>query len=390
MISFTDKSLFVKGTCNVILEDIKTGDIIYQSSKMSTGNISASVTLDEIRAGLGNPIAGFIPKDSNVKVDFTAADFSIWAKAAQMGASISYSAPVPKCQIVTASGPTLAIDVSEGIPVAELGFSTPKAYIQSVGDQSIIALSGTAYDISTAGVISGFTAVSGRRYKVWYYSQKATAKKAIIGSMINPRTVRFIAQIAVFANLNGGRSSNGTRVGWLYYTIPYLKLQGDAVIIADQSSNDTTQISGTAIAYDPYAVSGSCPPCGGTVLGYMVYAPDDDAEDIQGVVVIGGSMTIEMGYPQQIMTFLVMNDGSLVRPNTFAEFDYDLAAGGDTYASISADGIITGIAPGATECTITYVDSNLDTYECVIDIVVRNPYEYPVVGTGRVGYMEVA
>ena len=390
MITFTDKKLFVKGTCNVILEDIKTGDILYQSSKMSTGNISASVTLDEIRAGLGNPIAGFIPRDSNVTVDFTAADFSIWAKAAQMGATVSYSAPIPKCQIVTASGTTLAIDVSEGIPVSELGFSSPKAYVQAVGDQSLIALDGKAYDISTAGVISGFTAVNGRKYKVWYYCQKVTAKKAIIGSMMNPRTVRFIAQIAVFANLSGGRSSNGTRVGWLYYTIPYLKLQGDAVIIADQSSNDTTQISGTAIAYDPYAVSGTAPACGGSVLGYMVYAPDDGAEEIQGIVVVGGSMIVEMGYPQQIKSFLVMNDGSLVRPNTYSEFEYELAAGGDEYASISADGVISGIAAGSTECTITYVDSNYDTHECVIDVVIRDPYEYPVVGTGRVGYMEVA
>lgn len=389
MISFTDKSLFVKGTCNVILEDIETGNILYQSPKMSTGSISASATMDEIRAGLGNPIAGFISRDSNVTVDFTAADFSMWAKAAQVGAPITYSAPVPKCQILTATETTLRIDVSDGNPVPELGKVQAKAYVQTVGESSFVSMDGAAYDISVSGEISGFTASIGMTYKVWYYTQKATARKAIIGSVMNPRVVRFTAQIAVFVNSNGGKGSNGTRIGWLYYTIPYLQLKGDAVIVADQNSSDTTSISGTAIAYDPYEKSGVCAECSESVLGYMVYAPDDDAEDVQGIVVIGGSMTVDVGDPKQIKAYFVMNDGSLVSPNNYSEFTYEIASGGTAYATVDSYGLVSGVAVGETECTVSYTDTSYESYECVIDIIVRNPSEFPIVGVGRVGYMVI-
>ena len=57
MINFTDDRLYVKGTCNVLLSDPVSGNIYFQSDKMSTGNITPSTNLNEIRAGLGNPIA---------------------------------------------------------------------------------------------------------------------------------------------------------------------------------------------------------------------------------------------------------------------------------------------------------------------------------------------
>lgn len=51
MITFTDKRLYVKGTCSAILSDKNTGDIVYFSDKFQTGNMTTSVTTGEIRAG---------------------------------------------------------------------------------------------------------------------------------------------------------------------------------------------------------------------------------------------------------------------------------------------------------------------------------------------------
>ena len=75
MITFTDKRLYVKGTCSAILSDKNTGDIVYFSDKFQTGNMTTSVTTGEIRAGLGNGIATIIPSDSALNVEFAAADF---------------------------------------------------------------------------------------------------------------------------------------------------------------------------------------------------------------------------------------------------------------------------------------------------------------------------
>lgn len=366
MINFNDTRLYVKGTCNVICEDVSNGNIVYQTNKMSTGNITPSTSLNEIRAGLGNPIAAMIPSDSQLQVDFEAADFQLWAKGAQLGAAISYSAPVPKCQTVTASSETLSIDVSDGAPVPELGASESYAYIQEVGEASLIATDGAAYKISAAGVVDGFTATAEKKYKVWYFVQKATAKKAVISSFIDPKVVRFIAQIAVYSNKGGSSASQGTRVGWLYYTIPYLKLQGDATVTGDQSNNDTTKISGQAIAYDEDVVSETCTDCDASTLGYIVYVPDEDAGMIAGLAVVGGVVNVAKSGTAQIPVRYVMTDGSLVVPPDYSALTYTMTTS-VTGVSVSGSGVLTatGSATGDGECTITDSENDLS---CVTNV----------------------
>ena len=362
MINFTDDRLFVKGTCNVICEDVNTGDIVYQSNKMSTGNITPSTSLNEIRAGLGNPIAAMIPSDSQLQVDFEAADFQLWAKGAQLGAAVSYTAPVPVCQTITASGTSITIDVTDGAPTPELGADKAYCYIQKVGAASLMATDGAAYEISASGAISGFTATASQQYKVWYFVSKPTARKAVISSFIDPKVVRFIAQIAVYSN-RGNSGSQGTRVGWLYYTIPYLKLQGDATITGDQNNNDTTKISGQAIAYDPAVVSATCSDCDSSTLGYIVYVPDDDADMIKGLAIVGGVVTLKNGQSVQTPVYYVMQDGSLAVPD-YSTLTYTLAA--TTYCSVNSTGVITGSGVGDTEITV----AKGDDYECVANVSV--------------------
>lgn len=369
MINFTDDRLYVKGTCNVICEDVSTGDVVYQTNKMSTGNITPSTSLNEIRAGLGNPIAAMIPSDSQLQVDFEAADFQMWAKAAQLGASVSYSAPVPQCQTVRAESTTLTIDVSDGVPVAELGEAIPRAYIQKVNQASSLASDGTAYQIGEDGVVADFVAEADVTYKVWYFVEKVTAQKAVISSFIDPKVVRFIAQIAVYSNRSGG-ASQGTRVGWLYYTIPFLKLQGDATITGDQNNNDTTKISGQAIAYDADVVTETCSDCDSSVLGYLVYTPDEGADLVQGLAVIGGVVSVTAGESAQIPVRLVMADGSLVVPPSYSSnFTYTMSTA-ITGTSVSDSGLITaGSTAGDGECTITYT-SGENEHTCVINVEV--------------------
>ena len=370
MITFTDKRLFAKGTCNVTLSDVTNGNIYLQTNKVSTGSITPSTNLNEIRAGLGNPIAAMIPSDSSIAVDFDTAEFIMWAKSAQTGATLSYGAPVPKCQIVTATGTSLSVDPTSGVPVARLGDATPICYVQEVGAQSLILTGGVAYPIDASGAISGFSATSGKTYKVWYYAQNVSAQVAKISSLIDPKVVRFEAQIAVYCNLSGG-SNQGTRVGWIYLTIPYLKLQGDAAISGDQGTNDSTKISGQAIAYDPTLVSTVCTDCDMSTLAYYVYAPDDEASDVAGIAVVGGLVTVPKSSSKQIPVRIVVGDGSLVVPSSYETgFSYTLT-GAPTGTTVSTAGVVTaGSTDGDCECAITYTDSAGTQYTCPVNVSV--------------------
>ena len=369
MISFTDDRLYAKGTCNVICSDVVTGDVLYQSNKVTTGSITPSVSLNEIRAGLSNPIATMIPSDSSLQVDFEAADFQIWAKAAQMGASISYGAPVQVCQIVTASGTSLSIDVSDGVPVAPFGYDEPFCFVQTVGAESKLMNDGVAYPISSAGLISDFVATDATKYKVSYYVQKVGARKAVVSSFIDPKVVHFEAQIAVYSNRGG--TSEGTRVGWIYYTIPYLKLQADATITGDQSNNDTTKISGQALAYDAGVVSDVCTDCDAATLAYLVYVPDDATQDILGIAVVGGAVSMAKSSTLQLRPYIVMADKSLVIPNDYSTgFSYSVS--GITGTTVSTSGVISsGTTGGSGEATITYTVGE-DTFTCPVNVTVTN------------------
>ena len=369
MISFTDKRLYVKGTCQAIAADPVTGQILYFSNKFQTGNFNTSVTMGEIRGGMGNPIAAIIPSDSAVNVEFTAADFSMWAKAAQVGAALNYNAVAMECQVVTAESEALTIDVTGGAPVAQYGYSQPMCFVQEVGEASPIATGGVPYAISAEGAITGFTATSGTQYKVWYFVNKASAQVAEISTMFNPRIVHFTAQIPVYANDVSSSQNEGSRVGWVYAIVPRLKLGGTATVTGDQNTPDTTSMSGQAVAFDQDTVSATCSDCESGTLAYYIYVPDDIASAVTGLAVVGGVVTVAASGTAQIPVKLVMADGSLVQPN-YSDLTY-AASGEPSGTTVGETGVINaGATSGDFEVTMTYPKSGEPQYTTVCNVSV--------------------
>lgn len=357
MISFTDRKLYVKGTCQAQVADTSTGDILYQSNKFQTASINTSVNTEPIRAGLGNGIAAIIPSDSDMTVDFNAADFSMWAKAAQVGAALTYNAPVPVCQIITATTTALTLDLAEGAPVAQLGQNKVVCYVLEVGANAPIGTYGAAYDIDATGKISGFTAVVGTTYKVWYFVNRPNARVARLSTAFDPKVVHFTAQLAVYAN-DGNTANEGTHVGWLYIIVPRLKLGGNGGVTGDQTTADTTSLSGRAIAYDDDVVSATCDNCNAGTAAYYVYVPDDESEAIAGLALVGGVIAVKAGASAQAAFRLVMENGELVVPR-YEDLVYKLE-GAPEGTTIDTKGVINA-GSAAGDCTVT---ATFGKYSC--------------------------
>lgn len=369
MISFTDKRLYVKGICSAIASDPITGQILYYSNKFQTGNFQTEVDMGEIRGGLGNPIATILPSDSAVNVEFTAADFSLWAKAAQVGASLNYNAVSMVCTRLVAEGNTLTIDVSGGAPVAQYGYSQPFCYVQEVGEASPIAQDGTPYPINAQGEISGFTAAEGTKYKVWYFVNKASAQVAELSTLFSPKVVHFTAQIAVFANDASAAQNEGTRVGWVYAIVPRLKLGGSATLTGDQTTADTTSMSGQAISFDSDVVSDSCQACEGGTLAYYIFVPDNSSESIAGLAVVGGEVSLPVSTSAQIPVKYVMADGSLVN-GPYASMKYT-ATGEPSGTQVSETGLVSaGATAGDFEVEIAYPAEGEAEHTCTVSVSV--------------------
>lgn len=358
MIRFTDSRLYAKGIGEAICTDKTTGQILYFSNKFQTGNVTPSVTIGEIRAGLGNAIATTLPSDASVNVEFTAADFNLWAKAAQMGAMLRHNAPVMVCQTVTAAGTSLSIDITEGTPVAQKGFSKIFCYVQEVGAPSPIATGGVSYDLNPAtGAVTGFTATSGKTYKVFYFVNKATAQIATITTAMDPKVVHFIATVAVFSTASGSAQNEGTRVGTLYIIIPSLKFGANGGITGDQTSNDTTSLSGQAIAYDPDVITDGCDECtgAGSDLAYYIYQPcGSGEEEIEGVVASIGGISLPASTTYQMQPRLAMKNGELVKGDA-ATFTYT-ATGAPSGTTVGENtGLITaGTTAGDFTIEVSY------------------------------------
>lgn len=356
MISFQNKSLFVKGTCRVQLSDPVTGEILYSSNKFQTSNIETSTNLSELRAGMGNGIVSIIPTDAQMTVDFTAADWSLEATAMQVGGTVQYGAAVPVCEVITASGTTLTLEMPNGAPVAQVGYAKIFGYVQTVGQESKRAVDGVPYEINpSTGEVKGFQATSGTQYKVWYFVRKASAQMATISSFIDPRVCSFMAQIPVYSN-DGNPGASGSRVGWLYVIIPRLKFDGTGGgIQTDQSTAAQTILRGVALSADETVVSGTCSDCTSSTFAHYIMVEDEGASVFDGIAVIGGVVSLPVSTTAQIPVRLVAQNGELVQVgDTTTGWTYTLK-GAPTGTNVSASGLITGgTTPGDCSCVVTY------------------------------------
>lgn len=376
MIHFTNPKLYVKNICSAQAKDVSTGDILFASDKFNTGNVSFSVNADPLRAGMGNPIATIVESDPDITVNFTQADFNMYAKMAAVGGSVAYNAVTPVCQVVTPTTNYIQIDVSDGVPVAPYGYNDPICYIQKAGETSEIGVlngaieGGKAYSISGAGRVSDIVInpLSPPTLKVWYYVAKPASMVGTINSLMNSKVVNFEAQMAVYSNITSG-TNQGTRVGWLYLVVPMLKLSAEGGnLTGDNSNYDTTVITGRAMSEDETLVSATCSDCTSSNLAYYIYAPDDGADQIVGVAYIGGAISLPVSSTAQMEPQLVMANGQLVAlaPSQFTYVGSGLPAG----TSVDTDGVVSsGATSGDGEITISY-DNNGTTLTCPVNVSV--------------------
>lgn len=353
MIQLNNKYLYAKGTCNVVVSDPSTGNIDYQSNKVQTSQLTTSVNMNEVRAGLGNAIAIQLPSDSAVNLELTAADFSMKAFAMQLGSSVTYNAATPVCEVITASSTTLSVSSSVS-PVAPQGFNKAICYVNDgTSDAS------TAYEINNSKQIVGFTATPSNKYRVYYWVKNASAQQVTAYSVFAPAVKHVTIQIAIYSNQNASSASQSSLAGWLYCIIPRMQFSAKADTDGSQTSNVVTPLSGTALAYDPDSSEAICSDCGLSELAYWVYVPNGSAlQSVQSLAVIGGGLNMVAGDTAQIPVRFLMDDGSLVVPD-YSLMTYTPAS--SSVATVSGTGLVSAAGAGSTTIAVVLTADNTKT-----------------------------
>ena len=331
--------VYAKGTMDVWMFDPSTGNLDYYSNKVQTNQFQTNVNLSPVNAGVGNPVVINLPDTAEVTLTITAADMSLAARRLAVGGTTSYNGTVMYIENIKASGTSLQLSQP---PVAAYGMSEAYAFIDN---------DGTAYTVDTDSyIVQNFVAVENQNYCVRYFVKQASAEQLRISSVFAPAVEVVMIRIPAYS-AQGNSANHGSHCGDFYIWIPRMQFNGNAATDASQTAASTTDISGTALSYDEAVTAGTCDESEAYgALAYMVYMPLGGATvSVEGLVVVGGSVSVKVGETVQIPVKYVIND-QLVQPS-YADLTFTSAATGTATVG-QHTGLLQGVQAGSTDVTV--------------------------------------
>lgn len=366
-VRFTDPSLYVMSQCSATFRNRETGKVEYFTDKVTDFSEAYSSNDVVIRAGFLNGIQAIVTTDQDIQVTANTAAYSLKMQMMQVGGKYEQGGIAPKCKTITATGTSLTLDVSDGTPVAAPGYTDIFCHVQEVGVSGTVGETGNVYPLTAAGAISGFTAVSGKTYKVWYWVNQIAAITGTVFAAINPGVYHATFQRAVFKNVTG-EANKGTRVGWLYVVYPVYRLGGTPGTTGGQTANDTTNLGGRVTANNSDVITAECDDCTFDTSAYYIYVPDEAATDIDGLALVGGVLTVPTNSTKTIDEFVVaFKGGGFAKPDpAFMSYELTSAPSGTT---VSGSVITTGATAGDCDIVATYDDGETEL-ECTATLSV--------------------
>lgn len=342
------KPIYTKGVVDVWMRNPRTGDLDYYSNKLHSSQIESSVNMNPLQAGIGNPTVIQIPDTANITLTLTAADISLAEKALETGGTVSYNGIIPVMEGIVAIGTQLKVSKK---PVAAYGFSSAFAFIDN---------SGVAYTVDTdTGVIQNFAATEGRTYCVRYFTNAASAMELRIDSVFNPSVETVMMRFPAYTT-QGQNDSSSTHCGDYYIWIPRMQFGASKTTDNEQTEYTQNQIVGTALPYDDAVSFGACDDGEYySALAYYVYMPiSGGSNPVEGIVVVGGNVTVHVGQSIQLPVKYVVN-GELIQPH-YSDLTYSSSSSG--IARIAArSGVVHGVSVGTCILSVTLGTQGLKT-----------------------------
>lgn len=335
---------YSKGIYEANFYSLVNRDLIYHDSKLTDANIASSINLGEITAGIGNATQIMIFDSGKFNITLTAQDIDLRQYKLQTGGNLGYNGKVMTCELIKATSTTLTLS---NTPVAPYGSSDVVAYIN--GD-------GTAYTVdASTKQVAGFTATVDETYSVRYYIEKPNAEVLNVNALFTPDIVSGEIKMPIYEAPNANSTNSGTLCGYLWVIIPRYQFNGEASITASQTGNVAPSLSGQAIAADDASVT-DCSASALSSLIYLIYEPVSETAGIENLAIIGGGVSVVESGTATVPVKLVMADGSLAQPN-MSDLSFTSSATGT--ATVSANGVVTGVAAGDCDITVAYSELSL-------------------------------
>ena len=327
------------GTIEAFTQSSTQPTKIFTSKTLQESGISISVTAEDIRGGLSNPLLGRYFHDSILEANITDALFNLQYLALNVGGEVVIGGSSLVTETVTAGSGTLTV---QGTPVA-FGAAGTVGWYTPAGQEDWAPL-------TFEGKVATASVTSGTDYCVRYNANDAGIQEFVVPSAIIPSEVHLVMTYPLFA---GGTSpeaiSTSSQVGELIVDIPRFQFAGNVELSLTSSGAATSNLSGSALA--SYTTA-NCNDMGtyGTVK-QKIYG-GNWYDDLTTIAVDGGNFSIANGATKKLKVIGIFKNGTGVLDNSKLTF----TSSASSTASVSNAGVVTGAATGSANITIIVTD----------------------------------
>lgn len=328
------------GTIEAFTQSSTQPTKIFTSKTLQESGISISVTAEDIRGGLSNPLLGRYFHDSILEANITDALFNLQYLALNVGGQVVIGGSSLVTETVIAGSGTLTV---QGTPVA-FGSAGTVGWYTLAGQEDWSPLTFSGKIATVADVTEGGT------YCVRYNANDAGIQEFVVPSAIIPSEVHLVMTYPLFA---GGTSpeaiSTSSQVGELIVDIPRFQFAGNVELSLTSSGAATSNLSGSALA--SYTTA-NCNDMGtyGTVK-QKIYG-GNWYDELTTIAVDGGNFSIANGATKKLKVIGIFKNGTGVLDNSKLTF----TSSASSTASVSNAGVVTGAATGSANITITVTD----------------------------------
>lgn len=328
------------GTIEAFTQSSTQPTKIFTSKTLQESGISISVTAEDIRGGLSNPLLGRYFHDSILEANITDALFNLQYLALNVGGEVVIGGSSLVTETVTSGSGTLTV---QGTPAA-FGAAGTVGWYTPAGQEDWAPLTFEGKVATVADVTEGGT------YCVRYNANDSSIQEFVVPSAIIPSEVHLVMTYPLFA---GGTSpeaiSTSSQVGELIVDIPRFQFAGNVELSLTSSGAATSNLSGSALA--SYTTA-NCNDMGtyGTVK-QKIYG-GNWYDDLTTIAVDGGNFSIADGATKTLKVIGIFKNGTGVLDNSNLTF----TSSASSTASVSDAGVVTGEATGSANITITVTD----------------------------------
>lgn len=317
---------------------------VFTSTTLQESGLTISVTAEDIRGGLSNPLLGRYFHDSVLEANIVDALFDLSYLALNVGGEVTVGGDTLVTETVTVA--TANQITVTGTPVAfgnagTVGWFTP----QGEDNWTPITFNG-----KTAQATVAKDAVVCVRYN----ATNDALKEFIIPSSVIPSELHVIMTYPLFAAGSDKASlSTSSQVGELIVDIPRFQFAGNVELSLTSSGVATSNLSGSALAMNTAI---NCKDLGryGTVK--MNIFDQNWYDDLIALAIDNADIALKNSATETLKVIGIYQDGGTILTNMIDNAKLTFTSGDTSKATVGAHtGVVTAAASGTGEAVIEVV-----------------------------------